>query len=513
MTIDRFLRVSAFVAMLFGTLTPASTAEPTKPGTPPAAELVSEELADYHDRLVEIMRELRVPGLAVVVVKDDKVVFLDTLGVRDPETNKPVTKDTIFYIASCTKTFVATAIVALAEDGKLDMDAPVKRYLPRFELADAKATESITIRDLLTHAKGINSDPIVWLDAYTGEITEDRYYRWLREAEVRGSPEYTNVHFTLLGRVIESVTGKSWKDYLQERIFDRAGMTRTTAYASRMYGDGDAAIPSIRADGGFAPAPVRKNDSVMHAAGGTGASINDLARWVRLQLGAGSIDGATLLPEPRMSEMHKQHVSCERGLPPFMPCTRTGFGLSWTVGTFREHRMLVHGGGYAGTAAAVSFLPDKKMGVAVLANVEGVCTQLITVEIYDRLLGVKDTDNLPDIKHMLDSRLAKRRRKQAETSDRPVTGETLSTPIAAYAGVYENNDWGAVLVENNDGRLAARQGALTLSLRSTGKDRFEVAYGTGEPDMARFEIDKNGKVMAIVVTLYGKETRFPRRRH
>lgn len=221
-------------------------------------ESIPKELEGYHERLVEIMEKLHVPGVAVAVVRGDKTIYVDAVGERDVDEHLPVTPDSIFYIASITKTFVATAIVSLIDEGKIELDAPVKRYLPRFELADPEATKSITIKDLLTHAKGIDCDAVVWLDAYTGEITEDRFYHWLSQATPKSSHEYTNVHFTLLGRVVESVTGKSWKDFLDERVFKPAGMTRSTCYASKMYGQSDAGIPAKRTGDGYASSPFRK---------------------------------------------------------------------------------------------------------------------------------------------------------------------------------------------------------------------------------------------------------------
>ena len=140
---------------------------------------VHPDLAELKERWRGAMEECGVPALAMVLVEGDEVVHRVTLGKRDPGRDEPVTKDTIFYIASATKPYVAFALAQLAEQEKLDLDAPVKRYLPRFRLADPALTESIKVRDLLCHRYGLNSGPIVLLDAYTGEITEERYYHFL----------------------------------------------------------------------------------------------------------------------------------------------------------------------------------------------------------------------------------------------------------------------------------------------------------------------------------------------
>ena len=498
---------SGFRMLVAGCLiaTVASGWAPAAPG--PEEPTVPKELRGYRKRLIEVMKGLRVPGIAVAVVKDGKIIYLDAVGERDPDKHLPVTPDTVFYIASCTKTFVATAILSLAADGKIDLDAPVRRYLPRFELADAETTKSITIRDLLAHAKGLNCGPVVWLDAYTGEITEDRYYRWLRDATPSGSHRYTNVHYTLLGRVIEAVSGKPWKDFLDERVFGPAGMKRSTGYASKLYGHVDAAIPSIRKGDGFTAAAVRKTDNTMHAAGGTGASVRDLARWILLNLNGGTIDGVTVLPRKWMSQMHKLQDAGPQPLPSFVPRTRDGHGFAWWVGTYRGNAFLEHGGGYVGTAASISFMPQKNMGVAVVANADGAAAQFVTMEIYDRLLGVEGKDLLPRFSGFIDARLARTRQK---TPGNPNPAENgLPLPASAYVGAYEHKDWGTIHVRYAGGKIVGTQGALSLSFESTGKDAFMLSYGTGEPDQGRCDI-KDGRVCAIMLQLYDEPYRFVR---
>lgn len=473
----------------------------------------AQELDGLHERLVEIMKELRTPGLAVAVVRDDKIIYLDALGVRDPEKNLPVTPDTMFYIASCTKTFIAMAVKSLAEEGKLDLDAPVRKYLPRFQIADPKLTETLTIRDLLSHAKGLNSGPIVWLDAYTGEITEDRYYHWLREAQATGSHEYTNVHFTLAGRVVEAVTGKSWKDFLEERIFAPAGMTRSTCYASKMYGDPDCGIPTIRENGGFAAAPVRKSDRVMHAAGGMGTSVRDLARWIRLNLGGGEIDGKRLLSRDGIAEMQILQAKGRSQPSRYVDHVREGHGLGWFVGTFRKERLLDHGGGYIGTNASISFMPDHNIGVAVVANASAARTMFVATEIYDRLLGRSGDDPLPKYKAAMERGLARNRRLGAALAKDPTVDGGLSLPPGEYVGRYENEDWGTVHIEHVDGKLCGRMGDLRLRFGSTGTDTFYLYYGTGSPDGGRFEISKDGKrvdAVRIKLTENPEKIRFAR---
>ncbi len=471
-------------------------------GTPAAAPPTIREVAEFeglYDRWVEAMDGLGVPAFAVAVVKDGRLYALDAMGPRDTETGAPIDGDTIFYIASITKTYLAAGIVALAEEGRIDLDAPVRSYLPLFALADEEATSTVTVRDLLCHRPGIDSGPIVYLDAYTGQITEDRYYRWLGRVTPSGSVQYSNVHFTLLGRVIEAVTGESWKDYLQQRIFEPAGMSRTTAYASRMYGDPNAAVPLILTANGWVPSRVRKTDRTMHAAGGMGTTARDAARWIELQFGGGSIDGATVLTEASVADMHAFQSKLEE--PRGRIRRREGFGLGWHRGTFRGRPYLTHGGGYVGAATHVSFLPEHGIGVVVFCNSQGPANGLIdivSIDVYDRLLGeTGHADLLPPYKERA-TQLRLRMLEPAASGANPVVAEEgLSREPEAYVGVFTNADWGAVDVRLADRMLVGVIGDLSLTLHSTATDRFTAVATAGLDFEGSFVVDGEGRVAAV----------------
>lgn len=470
------------------------------------------ELAGLKERWQSAMTDLDVPGLAVVVVKDDKVIYTETLGVRDPLKNTPVSPETMFYIASCTKSYVAMAMMTLVDEGKVALDDPVKKYLPRFQTAEPTITESLTIRDLLSHAKGLNSGPIVTLDAYTGGITEDRFYRWLKEAKAKGSFDYTNLHYTLAGRVIEAVSGKSWKDFLDERLFRPSGMTRTTAYASRMYSDANCALPSELADGKLVPTRIRKTDRVMHAAGGLGSTIEDLGRWLRLNLNLGSIDGKRIISENSAREMQKVQAKLT---PPQSRGSRTreGYGLGWNVGPYEKVTLLEHGGGYVGTSALVAFAPEKKFGVAVVANAATPIGEIAIFDVCDRMLGVQSEDTLPKLKQAAADRRRRVAAREKSTAASPVSAAALSLPIKSYTGPYDNEDWGGFDVELDGDRLAARWGDLRMVFRSVTNDTFLADSGSGDPDQGRFEI-RDGKVEAVVIVVDAEtklEARFKRK--
>jgi CubicO group peptidase (beta-lactamase class C family) len=206
--------------------------------------------------------------------------------------------------------------------------------LPEFVLPSEDLTAALTLRDLLCHRHGLECGPIVHRDAYTGQITDEIYFRLLQDAEIANYVRYSNIHFTLAGRAIEDASGLKWQDFLDQRLFVPAGMMRTTAYASEMYGKLEHAEPMLRIEEMWRRSPLVKTDRTMHAAGGMGTTARDAARWLILNLNGGEIDGRRILPETMEEEYF-------------------------------------HGGGYVGAASYISFLPEHGIGVAALANSDG----------------------------------------------------------------------------------------------------------------------------------------------
>lgn len=470
------------------------------------------ELAKLTERWRDAMKKLDVPGLAVVAVRDGKVIFQQTLGERDPQRHLPVTEDTAFYIASATKSFIAAAVMQLVEEGKIELDAPVKRYLPRFRLADTDATNSLTVKDLLCHGKGLNSFPIVFLDAYTGEITEDRFYDWLAEVKPLGRMEYSNLHYTLLGRVLESVTGESWKVVLRKRVFDPLGMDEATAYADELYARENVAVPTELRDGRLVPAEPRKSDATMHAAGGLGASISDIASWLQVNQGLGTFAQVRLLsPESTrlMQEMQARYDKPRQETPGRM---REGYGLGWFIGTYRGEREFEHGGRFTGSAARFSFLPDKKIAVAAMVNAESPLAELVVMDVHDTLLGNELQDLVPRMTKMMSDQA----RSQSKIRDtyKPNPAESagkLSLAPAAYVGLYTHPRWGTVQVSLVENRLQASMGQLPMRLAAGETDELRILTADGREFAGRFET-KDGKAVAVILTFSDnyREIRFER---
>jgi CubicO group peptidase (beta-lactamase class C family) len=470
------------------------------------------ELSGLSARWKAALDTLEVPGFAVAIVKDGKVLALDGFGVRDAAGN-PATPDTCYYIASATKPYTAMGACVLAGEGKIDLDAPLRSYLPQLELPDPQLTETITMRDLLCHRHGLNSEPIVQRDAYTGQITDEIYFRLLRQAEIAHEVRYSNVHFTLAGRVIEAVSGMKWQVFLDKRLFEPAGMPHTTALASEMFASAEHAEPLLRIDGSWQRARLVKTDRTMHAAGGMGTTARDASRWLILNLNGGEIDGQRILTKAMAREYYTQQSA--RPKPQGRIRIEEGYAMGWQVGKYRDpsRPYYFHGGGYVGTASYFCFLPNERIGVAVLCNGDGGADlhTIVSIDVLDRLLGVTgERDLLPVYEE--ESRKRRAEAPAPPSGLNPVRAPGgLSRPAETYAGTFSDPAFGEVEVFlDKQGDLAARFGDIPIALISREADVFTAYIVPRMTTVGRFEIGPGGDVDAVTLEVGATPKRFVR---
>lgn len=443
-----------------------------------SADTIREALPKLEARWTETMEKADLPGFAVAITDASGTIYSKGFGLRSVDPALPYTADSSTYIASITKVYVTLAIMQLVDAGKVDLDTPVKTYLPRFELSDPELTEKITIRDLLCHRYGINAGLAVFHDAYTGLITDDIYYRELKLGEIEGSFSYTNVHFTILGRVIESVTGETWRDYLDKHVFEPAGMHHTTGYTSEMYGGDMESAVQLRWRGEWMTSDFPKTDETMHAAGGLGSSVNDMARWIRLHLNNGEIDGMRILSEESMREIF---TTQEKPGTSFLRFQRNEIGLGWYLGTYEDKLFVHHFGGYIGTQAHCSFMPDYGVGVAVVANSGGsgsVMIHHVAADVYDVLMGENSSRRWKIYERNVERDIeeAEKRYKENQMEPGPLD---LSAPIENYAGVYEHDRVGPIKISVDGDKMSGGLGNIKFDCYPGERDEPKTAGNYG----------------------------------
>ncbi|HUF70615.1 MAG TPA: serine hydrolase domain-containing protein [Longimicrobiales bacterium] len=449
----------------------------------------------------QVMREFpETPSLAVAVVRDGKPLLARGFGKRDLEASLDADAKTAYYIASSTKSYVGLLAAVLAHRGVVDLDAPITRYLPDLKLPEGVEPQRVTLRTLLTHTAGLQSQALVGRTAYTGEHSPAVLLDLISRSRVR-EPKfaYDNYGYVVASLVLERVTGKKWQDLLDEVIFQPAGMTRTTAYMSRTR-DWPWAVPYSSSPEGLVRRPMMKTDQTMHAAGGLVTTAADLLRWLELNINRGRVGGKQVLPAEAFEVAQRQQATLAAT---FGAYRRYGYGLGWYWSEYEGRTLLHHFGGFEGWRAHISFMPDTKTGVAVLTNTSGFAFEvpdLVANYIYDRLDGRGDlAPTYTARKEALRASIEKDRLSmQKHLAEREARTPTLLRDPSAYVGTYSSRDMGDLTISRDGNELRASIGQLQGTLEPFTEPesaRVELVPGSGE--VLRFEFGDGASAVAL----------------
>jgi CubicO group peptidase (beta-lactamase class C family) len=332
----------------------------------PATNSYEKALAAIEAKVDARRQELGIPGMSLVIVKDDQVIFAKGLGYKDFENRVPVTADTQFAIGSATKAFTALTVLMSQDEGKLSLDASPKTVLPYFKMYDAETDKNMTIRDLLTHSSGLNRTDLAMI---TGKLTRQELIRVAGEAKPIGKLRerfgYQNLMFAAAGEVVATVQKQPWEKFVPERIFKPLGMTNSNMAIREMAKAKDHSLGYIY---NFDTKetrrlPFRDIDEVAPA-GSINSSANDMAKWLRFILSGGNAGGKRLVSEASFAEW----------LKPQMKMNNAGtahYALGWMIQKWNNETVVHHGGNIDGFNALVATIPDKKLGFVMLTNVSG----------------------------------------------------------------------------------------------------------------------------------------------
>src|SRR5262245_27263919 len=357
------------------------------------------DVAELDKAVADAVKKFAVPGAAVAVVKDDKVVYLKGVGIRKKGEADPVTPDTVFAIASCSKAFTAAGVAMLVADGKLGWDDPVRKHLEWFRLSDPAADREVTIRDLLCHRTGMPRHDMLWAGT---ELPAEEYVRAFGKAKsatsFRSTWEYANVPFTTAGLASAHVAGSDWPSLIRTRIFEPLGMKSAYCSAREALANPDHAIPHNRhPDGTIGPVARADVDSV-RAAGSINASARAMAQWLRFQLADGSLDGKRLLPAKHLTETRTAQMVVRREgrwkvMYPDKATRHLSYGLGWFIHDYRGQFACSHGGTLDGFRAQTVLIPDKKLGVVVFGNLTpSTFPEALSKSLVDKMLGLPAED-------------------------------------------------------------------------------------------------------------------------
>lgn len=355
------------------------------------------------DNLVEkTLKTFDVPGIAVAVVKDGKVIHSKGYGVRSLNTKQKVDENTLFGIASNSKAFTSAALGMLVDEKKLKWDDKVRDFIPEFKMYDPFVTEEFTIKDLLTHRSGLGlgaGDLMFWPDSNTFSKQDIIHnLRYLKPvSSFRTKYDYDNLLYIVAGEVVKRASGMEWEDFIEQRIIQPLGMTQTAASFRRLKNNSNVIDPHAPVDGTVKV--IRRDWSeVANAAGGLYSNIVDMSKWAIVQMDNGKYgNGKQLFSEEAHDEMWTpQTILPVRGTNSYNTHFAS-YGLGWGLSDVKGYKQASHTGGLAGIVTQVTLIPELKLGIIVFTNQQqGSAFTTITNTIKDSYLGVKGIDRLKE---------------------------------------------------------------------------------------------------------------------
>ena len=511
MRLQRTTALAAALVLVLGAGLANGAAAQSIPQPETVRPYVAPALQGFDAYVENVRATFDVPGIAVAIIKDGKVVLERGYGLRELESKAPVDARTLFSIASNTKAFTAASLEMLAEDGKLEMTDRVIDHLPWFRMSDPYVTHEMRIRDLLAHRSGLSlgaGDLLYWpTTSYSNREVAER----LKDVPITGGFReqyaYDNILFGVAQLVVEEASGMPYDRFLQTRIFDKLGMDGTRYNSDHLQGLDNVATGYTKADFKDLVAAPRMTWSNVGGAGGIYSSVHDMAKWVQLQLAGGKMtDGEQLFTEKRQRSMWTMLTPIPVGkasvpeLEPAQPIFR-GYGEGWNLGDYRGRKLVWHTGGWPGMVSRVTMLPDQGIGVIVLTNAEsGAAFNAVTLRALDAMLGLPDYD--------WTDAYAKARAKQEAKADESWQKHQAardakskpSLPLSAYAQTYRDPWYGDVVISQQGGKLRIRFGKtadLLGTLSHWQHDTFLVRWDQrwlNADAFLTFALDPDGKI-------------------
>lgn len=482
----------------------------------PAARAQQTPLAGLDDYVATAMKNWGVPGVAIAVIKNDRIVLAKGYGVRELGKPEPVDERTIFAIGSSSKAFTAAAIAMLVDDKKLKWDDPATQYLPGFQLYDPYASRELTVRDLLTHRVGLDRGDQLWYGTTFDREEILRRVRYLKpSSSIRSRFGYQNLMFLAAGQVVRSVTGKEWDDFVRERIFVPLGMNDTGTSVRTLSRSSNVAAPHAKFEGQVSPIPYRNIDNIAPA-GAINSNVVDMAQWVRLQLGDGTYAGKPLISSVAVKEMATPQtiIRLEGPMTRLYPEAHfLNYGLGWFLSDYRGRKLVEHGGAIDGMRALVAMIPEEKLGVVILTNVNGTTLSVpLSYRIFDMYLGAPARDWSAEMLKSMTALEEQAKAAAAKVESERVAGTKPSLALDKYAGNYHSDLYGDATVALDNGKLTLRRGpSFTGVLEHWHYDVFRVTWSDRQmvKQFVSFRLDQKGQIATMNIEGLDDFSRIP----
>jgi len=466
---------------------------------------VAEEKLDSF--MARAMSDWHVMGAAVAIVKKDSVLLAKGYGYRDYSAKLPVTEQTIFPIASCSKTFVSGLMGIAGDEKKIDLDKPVHQYFPAFRLYSDSLTNQATIEDLLSHRTGVAAHDWAW--TFNTNFPEEEYLKRLTHLEplapLRTKFEYNNFMYFVLSALSEKLFNKNWTDLVNEKFFQPLEMNNSYSSYKAVANKSNMSLTYQYQDS-FRLAETLQMDDLL-GGGSLNSTAADLAHWLQAWINGGMYKNRPILPAAYIKKATSSYIIVSNGLPYLYPDEQfQNMGLGWFLSSYRGHYKAAHTGNIAGYSSVLTFFPYDSVGIVVLTNQNGsALLDIVPAFITDMLfhLPVRDRNS---------AALAMRKQYDSKTKKSlPVNADTISTKpsfaIEKYSGRFYNPGYGPLQTEPYKKAILLTYYNLKLVLLPLGGNRFsgryfdeEVISSNGVGDIV-FNFDRLGKLQSVNIPL------------
>ena len=467
------------------------------------------------DELVEkTLKTFDVPGMAVAIIKDGKVIHSKGYGVRSLITKEKVDENTLFGIASNSKAYTAAALAMLVDDKKIKWDDKVTDYIPEFQMSDPYITKEFTIRDLLTHRCGLGlgaGDLMIWPDSNTN-TTNDVIHnlRYLKPvSSFRSQYDYDNNMFIVAGEVLARVSGMSWDDFIEKKIMQPLNMTKSAASKKRLKDKSNITALHAPVDGKVQVINIGWSE-IANAAGGIYSNLTDLSKWLTMQLNKGKY-GDNLSSKLFSEEVQNDMWNLQTIIPVNKPGTYnthfSGYGLGWFLSDVKGYKQVTHTGGLAGTVTQITLIPELNLGIIVLTNQQvGAAFTTITNTIKDSYFGMPKTDRLKEYADRWTKGNENAKKIVDEVEKVLADQQKNMTPkidVNLFTGTYTDKWFGDGVISIKNGKLwfdSKKSARLTGELLYYKANTFVVKWterGMDADAFLQFNLDKDGKAVSF----------------
>ncbi len=466
-------------------------------------DFIADSLDNY---IIRSMAEQKLPGLALCIVKDGKVVVMKGYGLKEWGTDEKVDENTLFMIGSNTKAFTATALATLASENKLSLNDRISKWIPEFKLDNQLAGEQTIIRDLLSHRIGFatfQGDFTYWKSDLTRAEVIEKMGHIKAVYPFRTVWGYCNACFLTAGEIIPRATGMQWDDYVREKIFIPLGMTRTLALNKNMLLASNKASAHDIIQGRVTRVPYCMIDNLAPA-GSISSSVNDMSKWVLMLLNNGKLGETQIVPQDALKETMYPHSIRGNGGSLYNESHFDLYGLGFNLREYEGRKIISHGGAVTGFLSSLTLVPEENLGIVILTNsIRNTLYYSLNQEILDAYLGLPYRNYSRYLNTMDLAETAQQANIVKQKKDSVVLSLRPALPLKEYTGSYFNDVYGNMEIILEQGELRMRfqhHPRMYARLESLGGNRFFATFSDPEFETAVFPFTvENDRVTSVVV--------------